>query len=218
MKIMVPLLIVFIGGMLMTFQYYIDIPLLNNIYKGVLDWHMVIAVFALVIAVKSLIERQWKNFRQKTEHPVYPLTTLISFFGVVLLGIFFGLKQGSPVNFIYNNFLVPLQATIFSLLAFYISSAAYRAFRAKNFSSTVLLIAAMIVVMGRIPLGDLIATWTTISISGKDFAILDFPGWTRWILTVPNVGIKRAFIFGITLGIVSTSLKVILGIERGWLK
>ena len=104
------------------------------------------------------------------------------------------------------------------MLAFYISSAAYRAFRAKNFSATVLLISGAIVIIGRIPLGDFIAKITTLHINGNVISLIDFPAWTKWILNVPNVGIKRAFIFGITLGIISTSLKVIFGIERGWLK
>lgn len=220
MKEKIALAIVFIGGILMAFQYYFShIPFMNTLYNSILDWGIILSVFALFIGIKSLLQRQIDEIKTKREHPIFPLTTLLSFFIVIILWLIWGAKKDSPpVNFIYTTFQVPLQATIFSLLAFYIASAAYRAFRAKSFSATILLLTASIVIIGRIPLGDYIAKATIIHMGDSHISLLNFPAWVEWILNVPNVGVKRAFKFGITLGIILTSFKVIFGVEKNWLK
>ncbi len=219
MKEKIALFIVLVGGIFMAFQYYINVPFMDTLYRGILDWGIIISVFALFIAIKSLLQRQINEIREKKEHPFFPLTTIISFSVVIILWLIWGAKKDSPpVNFIYTTFQVPLQATIFSLLAFYITSAAYRAFRAKSFAATILLLTASIVIIGRIPLGDYIAKITTIHTATTHISILNFPKWVQWILNVPNVGVKRAFKFGITLGIILTSFKIIFGVEKNWLK
>ena len=46
---------------------------------------------------------------------------------------------------------------------------------------------------------------------------LQIPNIANWIMTVPNLSGQRAIMIGIALGIISTSLKLILGIERSYL-
>ncbi len=110
---------------------------------------------------------------------------------------------GSPFSQMFLNVQVPIEATMFSLLAFYIASAAFRAFRARTLEATLLLVAACIVMLGRVPIGDMIHE--------------GIPQATRWILEVPNLASKRGVMIGVGLGMMATSLKIILGIERAWM-
>ena len=93
-----------------------------------------------------------------------------------------------------------------------INAAAFRAFRAKTREATLLLIAAFIILIGRTPVGILMTAWLPDSLQW-----LTIPNLSGWILSVPNMAGQRAVMIGVALGIISTSMKMILGIERSWL-
>ncbi|MFQ5453761.1 MAG: hypothetical protein ACE5D6_06205 [Candidatus Zixiibacteriota bacterium] len=110
--------------------------------------------------------------------------------------------ENSMFRIFFDHILIPILATMFSLLAFFIASAAYRAFRARNLLATLLLLAALIVMLRFNP-------------------YMPFPEYfsktSNWLMNVPNLAAQRAIVIGIGLGIVATALKVILGIERGYM-
>jgi len=103
--------------------------------------------------------------------------------------------------------MMPISATMFSLLAFYMATAAYKSFRARSVEATVLLVAAIIIMLGQVPLGMAISRSWPIN-------ILDI---SQWIMDVPNLASKRGILLGVGLGSVATSLKILLGIERTYL-
>ena len=212
MKKKVPLIICFIGGILMIFQYYFQHPVSQLIYNQVLNWTIIIKSFALILGIASLAKVHLNKIKNKKEHYFLSYVTLTGLAFMALSGIIFG-KDNSVFKFVYNNMQIPMQATMFSLLAFFIASASYRAFRARTFEATLLLISAGIVILGQTQVGVYLADLTRVG----NLSIIDFAAFKEWILNYPNVAIKRALIFGITIGIISTSIKVIFGIERSWL-
>jgi len=121
-------------------------------------------------------------------------------------------EQGTPFWWIYLYVLQPLMTTTFALLAFYVASAAFRAFRAKNLEASVLLITAFIVLLRSTPIGA--------SLSGllpEELSFLKLDSLTAFIMKVPNTAGNRAIMIGIALGIAATSLKILLGLDRSYL-
>ncbi|MFH0794302.1 MAG: hypothetical protein V2A74_09760, partial [bacterium] len=106
--------------------------------------------------------------------------------------------------FTFDQVYTPLSATIYALLAFYVASAAFRAFRAKNLHSALLLIAAIFVMIGRVPVGGVM--WE------------GFPKIQEWIMVWPNTAGQRAILIGAGIGMIATGLRIIFGIERPYLK
>jgi len=122
------------------------------------------------------------------------------------------LQNGSPFWWSYEYAFRPLTATMFALLAFYVASAAFRAFRAKNFEAFLLLATAFIILLGRTPTG----VWLTSGLP-EELAMLRIENMTMFIMSVINTAGNRAIMIGIALGIVSTSLKILLGVDRSYL-
>ena len=106
-----------------------------------------------------------------------------------------------------KGMLTPLQSAMFALLAFYIVSAAARTFRVRSAQTAVLSLAALVVLIARVPPGQQLADAAGLG-SVKNFV--------EWLLTVPAVAVRRALMCGIALGIIVTSVKIIFGIERGY--
>ena len=68
-------------------------------------------------------------------------------------------EKGSLFSWMFFNIFNPLNATMFALLAFFVASASYRAFRIRNFEATLLLVAGILLMLGRVPVGELIPWW-----------------------------------------------------------
>lgn len=202
MKREIPILIVGITGFTMLIQYFIPTGWSEFIFTYAQDWTIVIGILALPLGIWSLVKANVSKLKVPGER----------FYSSVLLGGFLimvltclsreNIRMGSFHMDIFTYVLVPIQATIFSLLAFYVASAAYRAFRARSILATILLLTAFIIMFRFIPLGP---------ISDLNNSVV------TWILTIPNMAAKRALWMGIGLGATATAMKIILGIERTYM-
>jgi hypothetical protein len=124
------------------------------------------------------------------------------------------LANGAPFWWLYEYVNKPLQQTTFAMLAFYVASAAFRAFRARNAESVLLLLTAFVILMGRTPFG----AWITDGIpTTGPLSFFRSDEMTGWIMSVMNTAGNRAIMIGVALGVVATSLRILLGIDRSYL-
>lgn len=215
MKREIPLLIVGITGVLMFIQYFIPAEpqtvangtVLNAVSREVFarsqDWVMIIGILALPLGIWSLLKANMQKLTGPKGERFYSGALLFGFLIMIVTGLKETNIEGQTYHMlIFQTVLIPIQATIFSLLAFFVASAAYRAFRARSVLATILLLTAFIVMFRFIPLGP-VSTGIQSTVG--------------WILSVPNMAAKRAIGIGIGLGAVATAIKIILGVERTYM-
>ena len=212
MKRQIPLALCFLFGVAMIFTQFSPHPVSKSIYDRVISGALIIGPFALVLATITLIQTHINRIQRRTEHWGYSFVVFAGLITMVVIGVPFG-PENPVFVWLYTNVQVPIDATMFSLLAFFIASAAYRAFRARSMEATLLLVTALIVMLGNVPVGDLI--WNTIlSWTGFENQASAARGW---ILDNPNLSARRGIILGVSLGVISQSIRIILGIERSYL-
>ena len=286
----IPLLIAALVGVLMIATYFV--PYTEKWGADAMDMFIVLASAAMVLGAGNLVLLNLSKISGKHEGWGYASITLFAFFVTLVIGFakigalptpaspgnaWSGsvVQEGTPFWWIFKYCITPLTATMFAMLAFYIASAAFRAFRAKNLEATLLLGTAFVVLLGQIYFG----VWVTSFLPDLESYVMGFPeatrnvvlaiglqvesgvplseivingvkyasmsadqqaiaaqtseyigGWwyqllnglrlenlTQVILEVPQKAGNRAIMIGIALGIVSTSLKVILGVDRSYL-
>ena len=218
----IPLFITFIIGTALIIAMFVPRTPFPELDSEFSVWFDIIAVFAFILGGGNLLRIHVDRITRKHKDRFYSGVTIVGFLGTLIIGIMkFGGDPGMTGNYIadgtwfkiiYDSIFVPLGATMFSLLAFFVASASYRAFRAKTREATILLIAAFIILLGRTPLGYYMTFWLPDWLS-----FLHIPTLSGWIMAVPNLAGQRAIMIGIALGIIATSLKLILGIERSYL-
>jgi len=188
---------------------------IGQVTNELLDWLIIIGGFTLLLGVVSITRVNWTKVRRRERDWPYKLITLISIFAMAIPSVFseswsslFGRADGSIYDWLFIKLQMPMMATMFATLAFYIASAAYRAFRARTAESTLLLVTACLIMLWRVPMGE---------------AFLNlFPGnipeWLNtYIMNGANLAVQRGIIIGAALGAASMSLRIILGIERTYM-
>ena len=219
----IPLFITAIVGFVLVIAYFIPHPPFDALREDFSIFFDVIAAVAFILGGGNLIKMHGDRIFRKHEGWSYSLVTVVGFLVVLVIGLskmgnpkgFLGssvTENGSYFQYAYEYIFKPCAATMFALLAFYVASASFRAFRAKNAEATILLLVAFIILLGRTFVGTFLTSWLP-----DNLYFLTIPYLADKIMTVLNFAGNRAIMIGIALGIVSTSLKVIIGIDRSYL-
>ena len=234
MKRTVPLLITALGGFVLIGAYFI--PPAQSWGEKVSIWFDILASIAFILGGANLLKAHLKSVSDRARGWGYSVIVLVSFVATLVIGLAkigvhrspqfphatwsgYYREMGSGLWFIYQYAFTLLTATMFAMLAFYIASAAFRAFRAKNLEAVLLLGTAFIILLGRTFAGVALTSWIDPKkwAGFKYFTGLRIENLTVLIMSVFNTAGNRAIMIGIALGIVAASLKVLLGVDRSYL-
>lgn len=207
-RIEIPIALTIIACLLQVIPYYLDIPVLESAAGTASTAVLIIVACATFVGVISIIQVHTKRIQRKSEGWYYSILVIGLAVIMALTGLPFpevGLGVNNSVyNWLFTNVQTPLGGTMYSILAFFITSAAFRAFKARNLEASIVLICGTIVVMGNAPL------LTNFMPFIADASL--------WIRQYPNMATMRGVIIGAALGSIALAVRTLMGIERGYLR
>jgi hypothetical protein len=222
MKREIPLLLTALIGATIVIGFFVPHEIASVPANFLQSCAIIVVAFGYVLGGANVFRINLDAiFRRQTDWP-YKIVLVVALLVMLVFGLFVDRSSfqdpGTTSKWLYDHVYSTMNATMFALLAFFIASAAFRAFRIRSFEAALLAIAALIVMVGRVPIGDVIVR-----------AIVDHPGLPpairalrieplqEWIMDVPQNAAKRAILIGAAMGVMATGLRVILGIERAYL-
>jgi hypothetical protein len=212
MKRELPLVLTGIIGLVTILGFFIPHQVISRPADFLQQSAVIVVAFGYVLGAANLLKVNLESISRRQSDWPYKLVLVAALVATVTIGLMDGRgwqQSGSRSMWIYRNLYSPMSATMFALLAFFIASAAFRAFRIRTFEAGLLAAAALVVMLGRVPLATLVTSglpeWLRIEV------------WQEWIMNVPQNAAKRAILIGAAMGVMATGLRVILGIERAYL-
>lgn len=212
MKRELPLLMTAVIGLFMILSFFVPHHLVSVPADYLQQCAVIVVAFGYVLGGANALRANLEGIARRQPDWAYKLVLVVSLVATVIIGLVDGRRwqeAGTVSMFLYNQMYSPMQGTMFSLLAFFIASAAFRAFRIRTLEAGLLAAAALIVMLGRVPVGDALTGWLPESVRMSAFQ--------EWIMNVPQNAAKRAILMGAAMGVMATGLRVILGIERSYL-
>jgi len=212
MKRELPLLMTAVIGIFMILSFFVPHHLVGVPADYLQQCAVIVVAFGYVLGGANALRVNLEGIARRQPDWPYKLVLVVSLIATVVIGLADGRRwqeSGTASMFLYDRLYSPMQGTMFSLLAFFIASAAFRAFRIRTVEAGLLAAAALIVMLGRVPVGDALTSWLPESIRMSAFQ--------EWIMNIPQNAAKRAILMGAAMGVMATGLRVILGIERSYL-
>src|SRR5688572_21961634 len=209
MKREVPLFITAVIGLFMILSFFVPHQALSVPADFLQASAVILVAFGYVLGGANALRVNFDAIYKRGPGWGYKVVLVLALLTMVIVGAIEGpgfLNEGMRSKWIYDWIYSPMQSTMFALLAFFIASAAFRAFRIRTVEAGLLAVAALIVMLGRVPLGDIMTDW----LLNADF----LPGGgthlstlQQWIMDVPQNTAKRAILIGAALGVMATGLR-----------
>jgi hypothetical protein len=217
----VPLFLTAVIGIFMILSFFVPHHAVSVPADFMQQSVIIVLAFSYFLGGANLLKINFDVIYKRQPGWFYKIVLIVALLSTIAIGAVEGrgfLNPGMISKWIYDSFYSPMQSTMFSLLAFFIASAAFRAFRIRTVEAGLLAVAALIVMIGRVPVGDWSVQWL--------FHWSWLPDWMHaaklspiqeWIMSNPQNAAKRAILMGAALGVMATGLRIILGIERSYL-
>jgi hypothetical protein len=196
-------IIVSLVTILVIGDYFLRLKPYNDIISLFLKWGIVIAGFAMLLGVYTIVVIHGREVGKRTPGRWYlSVWTLLIIFLTTVLGL--SASFVPEVKAIHNGIMEviykPLTTGLFALLGYWFTGIVFRAFRGRNRYVAIFLLSGFLMVLYNTP-------------ALKSFGLIMNIG--DWLLRVPNVAGARGIEIGAGIAIVALAVRSILRVERG---
>lgn len=219
--------ITFLGGLFYFCEYFFPEDAgLSELIPDFGAITLVVGAFAFGLGMLNLLRVHANRIIKMRKGWFFSSTLVVGLFLMAFsqIWLFFKGKYGGDIGtthtvifeiqrVLFNSVMMGLNATIFSLLAFFMASAAYRAFRIKSLEAAIMLVVAVVVMLGQIPVGtELITKFIP---ADSPMAFLKLENIRSWIMDYWNTAAQRGILFGVYIGSLAMTLRIWLSLESG---
>ncbi|MDP2873163.1 MAG: hypothetical protein Q8P31_11590 [Bacillota bacterium] len=196
----VPVIVVFCIATLMLLDYFFPGSPLKPAAAEVLRWSLILSAVAMTLGAVNLVRINAKKILRR-QHDWY--NSVLMFVGLALftaVGVYGGGPNYPLYARMFQTILASFSQAFWGVVLFFIVSAAYRGFVVRNWQATIILVSAIVIMLGQVPVGDVL-----------------IPGVGKvavWLRDVPNLAGQRGIIIGAAVGAITQQLRVMLGLER----
>jgi hypothetical protein len=200
----------------------------QEVTNVIVNVSQVLSGIILALGVLSILRVHVKKVAKADRDAFFSVVLLASMATMIVIGLWdwiatnretVGMVEPEKNQFIHTAFgivffdmLQILDAAMFSLIAFFILSAAYRAFRVRSIEATIMMGVALIVLLGFIPLSMALTSGLPTEGFLANFRIENMKSWILLNMSTPAL---RAIELGLGLGLLAMALRILLGMEKG---
>jgi len=192
-------------AIVMILNFFFVVPGLSSLAGQIQAWALIIQLIAIGLGAANLMRVHSRVVQRRVKGRWLYSAWLIGLFAILTILGLVNLATGTENPFykwVFEHVYVSLGTTLYAITGFYIFSAAYRAFRARNIDAAILLIGGCLVILTNAPIGEVI--WSGIPVIG------------RWMLDYGQVPAMRTFLITGALGLLAYGFRTLLGKERGF--
>ena len=198
MRRAVPVAVACLTGLVVLLSFFGADGILGGWPNLLVEGAAFLAALALLMGAAHLAlahGRRALHGEAEAGHSVVLVIAMLATFGIGVV-----LPGSAELAWIFDYLYTPLQATMTALLAFFIVSAAYRAFRLRHAEAIVLLITSLFMLLGQLAVSERISPV--------------IPALRDWTLAIPVTAGVRGILLGTALGTLAATLRILIGMDR----
>jgi hypothetical protein len=182
----------------MIIPFFLNIPPLEAASAEIMRMLVPVGGFAMVLGGFDVTLRHINKVRRQQSGYLFSIVLIAVYIFFLIITLIPGLEDLYTTAYI--TIIGRVNETVFSLIALFMATIAYRAFKMRTTETFLFGISCLIVLLANAPIGEVI-----------------WPGSAPlrdWIMDVLNMAGMRAVGIGVALGIFAYGIRTMLGYER----